>query len=61
MPPWLDRVQVKWFAWAAEYPQTDIYTPQVQSGAAAEYRPQGAHGGANKEKEYDKDEDQEED
>jgi hypothetical protein len=24
---WMDSVQVKWFAWAAEYPQTDIYTP----------------------------------
>src|SRR5262249_54472511 len=22
---WLDSVQVKWFAWAAEYPQTTIY------------------------------------
>jgi hypothetical protein len=22
---WLDGVQVKWFAWAAEYPQTSIY------------------------------------
>ncbi len=22
---WLDSVQVKWFAWAAEYPQTSIY------------------------------------
>jgi hypothetical protein len=25
MLPWLDGVQVKWFAWAAEYPQTSIY------------------------------------
>jgi hypothetical protein len=25
MLPWLDAVQVKWFAWAAEYPQTSIY------------------------------------
>jgi hypothetical protein len=22
---WLDGVQVKWFAWAAEYPQTSIF------------------------------------
>jgi hypothetical protein len=22
---WLDGTQVKWFAWAAEYPQTSIY------------------------------------
>ncbi len=22
---WIDSVQVKWFAWAAEYPQTEIY------------------------------------
>jgi hypothetical protein len=22
---WLDGVQVKWFAWAAEYPTTTIY------------------------------------
>jgi hypothetical protein len=22
---WLDGVQVKWFAWAAEYPQTSIH------------------------------------
>jgi hypothetical protein len=25
MLPWLDGVQVKWFAWATEYPQTSIY------------------------------------
>jgi hypothetical protein len=25
MLPWLDGVQVKWFAWAAEYPETSIY------------------------------------
>jgi hypothetical protein len=25
---WLDSVQVKWFAWAAEYPQTSIYYGQ---------------------------------
>jgi Protein of unknown function (DUF3179) len=25
MLPWLDSVQVKWFAWAAEYPETSIY------------------------------------
>jgi hypothetical protein len=24
---WLDGTQVKWFAWAAEYPQTSIYAP----------------------------------
>jgi len=22
---WMDSVQVKWFAWAAEYPDTSIY------------------------------------
>jgi hypothetical protein len=22
---WLDGTQVKWFAWAAEYPETSIY------------------------------------
>ena len=22
---WLDNVQVKWFAWVAEYPETSIY------------------------------------
>jgi hypothetical protein len=25
MLAWLDNVQVKWFAWAAEYPETSIY------------------------------------
>lgn len=25
---WLDGTQVKWFAWAAEYPQTTIYTQE---------------------------------
>src|SRR5262245_28821390 len=25
MLPWLDGVQVKWFAWAAEYPETSVY------------------------------------
>jgi hypothetical protein len=25
MLPWLDSTQVKWFAWAAEYPKTSIY------------------------------------
>jgi Protein of unknown function (DUF3179) len=37
---WLDGTQVKWFAWAAEYPHTSIYrnasgstTPQQQPGA----------------------------
>jgi hypothetical protein len=24
---WVDSVQVKWFAWAAEYPQTTVYAP----------------------------------
>ncbi len=24
---WLDGTQVKWFAWAAEYPETSIYAP----------------------------------
>jgi hypothetical protein len=22
---WMDSVQVKWFAWAAEYPETTIF------------------------------------
>lgn len=25
MLPWIDSIQVKWFAWAAEYPETSIY------------------------------------
>jgi hypothetical protein len=27
---WLDGVQVKWFAWAAEYPDTDIHGPKPE-------------------------------
>jgi hypothetical protein len=26
---WMESVQVKWFAWAAEYPDTVIYTPEA--------------------------------
>ena len=25
MLTWLDSIQVRWFAWAAEYPETSIY------------------------------------
>jgi len=28
MLPWLDSVQVKWYAWAAEYPETTIFKPK---------------------------------
>jgi hypothetical protein len=28
---WVDSVQVKWFAWSSEYPQTSIYGVQSQS------------------------------
>jgi Protein of unknown function (DUF3179) len=28
MLPWLDGVQVKWFAWAAEHPETSIYAKE---------------------------------
>jgi hypothetical protein len=28
---WMDSVQVKWFAWAAEYPQTSIYGKDAPS------------------------------
>lgn len=31
---WLDSVQCKWFAWAAEYPKTDIHKGG-QAGADA--------------------------
>jgi hypothetical protein len=31
----LDSVQVKWFAWAAEYPQTSIYAAQKPAGAGS--------------------------
>ncbi len=26
--PWLDGVQVKWFAWTAEYPDTLVFGPE---------------------------------
>lgn len=26
---WLDSVQCRWFAWAAEYPETEIYQPEA--------------------------------
>ena len=29
---WLDSVQVKWFAWAAEYPKTTVYSRRQQDG-----------------------------
>jgi hypothetical protein len=31
---WLDSVQVKWFAWSAEYPQTTIYSADKPAPAA---------------------------
>ena len=37
---WLDSTQVKWFAWAAEYPETAVYT--ATKSAAAEKRLKGA-------------------
>src|SRR5207302_6800631 len=33
---WMDSVQVKWFAWAAEYPDTSIYGKDAR---AADYKP----------------------
>ena len=33
---WVDSTQVKWFAWSAEYPQTQIFG---QSNATADFRP----------------------
>lgn len=33
---WMDSVQVKWFAWAAEYPETSIYG---KDAAKADHRP----------------------
>ena len=30
---WLDGVEVKWFAWAAEYPKSTIYDPKKQDAA----------------------------
>ncbi len=30
---WLDGTQVKWFAWAAEYPRTDLHQPAKDAGA----------------------------
>jgi hypothetical protein len=35
---WLDSVQVKWFAWAAEYPDTSIYGKEA---AGPDYKPLG--------------------
>jgi hypothetical protein len=32
---WVDSVQVKWLAWAAEYPQTTIYATQQPTSAEA--------------------------
>src|SRR5262249_55829276 len=32
MLPWLDGVQVKWCAWAAEYPATSIYGKESRGG-----------------------------
>jgi Protein of unknown function (DUF3179) len=36
MLPWLDGVQVKWFAWAAEYPETSVYGKDL---AKPDYKP----------------------
>ena len=33
---WVDSVQVKWFAWAAEYPETSIYEDPAPVKAAAD-------------------------
>ncbi len=33
---WIDSMQVKWFAWSAEYPRTQIYG---QSNATADFKP----------------------
>jgi hypothetical protein len=33
---WADSVQVKWFAWAAEYPQTTVYAVAKKPAAAAD-------------------------
>ena len=33
MLTWLDSVQVKWFAWAAEYPDTSIYEKEPPAPA----------------------------
>ncbi len=33
---WLPGVQCKWFAWAAEYPESDIYPPSEKSAEAIE-------------------------
>jgi hypothetical protein len=33
---WLDSVQVKWFAWAAEYPETSIYGREIKK---PDYKP----------------------
>jgi hypothetical protein len=33
---WLDSVQVKWFAWAAEYPETSSYG---KDAAKPDYKP----------------------
>jgi hypothetical protein len=38
---WLPGVQCKWFAWAAEYPETEIYGSQAPEAA-----PKGATGGS---------------
>src|SRR5262249_10958056 len=35
---WLDSIQVKWFAWSAEYPETSIYG---KDAAKADYKPLG--------------------
>lgn len=32
---WVDSVQVKWFAWAVEYPQTSIYSAPTSNTAAS--------------------------
>ncbi len=35
---WLDSVQVKWFAWAAEYPETSIYGVTTTSFTEPDYK-----------------------
>jgi hypothetical protein len=42
MLPWLDSVQVKWFAWAAEYPETSIYggeSVKAEVSVKTDYQP----------------------
>jgi hypothetical protein len=36
---WLDSVQCRWFAWAGEYPTTDVYQEKGAAGGAGVQRP----------------------